>query len=111
MSIQLIMAIIPTFCLLAILVPVVTGYRGWSCHRSVATGWLLFVVSYLFQDIGSPLLARHFHGTEGIEAVASDQPGTLAALVGGWGVGLVGTGIGVGLRMLTRRIRKNSAPG
>ena len=65
-------------------------------------GWFLFVISFLFQDIYSIMIAGHFHGNEGVKAVAVDQPGTVAAVFVGWLIPLVGHFIGKGLRRLVQ---------
>ena len=104
MPIVLIQALSPSVLALSLIVPVLTGFLGRRLGVSIALGWFLFVLSFLFQDIFSVLIANHFHGREGVRAVAVDQPGTVAAVFAGWLFPLVGHFVGRGFRGLRKRV-------
>jgi len=98
MSISVIQAISPAILGLSLVVPICAGFLGRRLRISIVVGWLLFVLAFLFQDILSLMLASHFHGRDGVRAVAVDQPGTIAAVFSGWLPPLIGHFMGKGLR-------------
>jgi hypothetical protein len=60
------------------------GFRGTSSRRSLVLGWSLFVLAYVFQDLLSPGIAFLWLGRDAANRVSVDQPGTAAAVLGGW---------------------------
>lgn len=72
---------------------------------SMALGWSLFVLSFVFRDIFSLMIAKYFHGKEGAKVVAVDQPGTIAAVFVGWFPALVGHFLGRGMGRLRKFLR------
>lgn len=104
MPIVLIQALSPSVLALSLIVPVLTGFLGRRLRISIVLGWLLFVLSFLFQDIFSLLIANYFHGRDGVRAVAVDQPGTAAAVFVGWLLPLIGHFVGRGFGGLRKRV-------
>ncbi len=104
MPITLIESLSPSILVLSVLVPLLTGFFGGRLGVSIGLGWFLFVLSFLFQDIFSLMLANHFHGIDGVRAVAVDQPGTVAAVFAGAAPALLGHFLGRGLRRLQKRV-------
>jgi len=109
MPIAFLQAISPTSLLLSVIVPVIFGFGGRRLRRSVILGWSLFIVSFLFQDILTPVLANHFHGPEVAKTVAIDQPGTVATVFGGWVLPLVGHFVGRGFKRLRNLVTSRAA--
>jgi len=111
MPIFLIDALAPSILALSLVAPILNGFFGRRVVVSIALGWFLFVLSFVFQDILSVMIASHFQGRDGVRAVAVDQPGTVAAVFVGWLPSLVchfaGRGLG-GLRRLVSRGGKNT---
>lgn len=70
--------------------------------NSVVWGWILFIMSFLFQDAFSVLLAKRFHGEELASAIAVDQPGVFPAFLMGWILPLIAFYIGQGLGLVRK---------
>ena len=102
MPIVLIDALSPSILVLSMVMPIIAGYLGKRLSLSIALGWSLFVLGFLFQDIFSVLLAGHFHGQDGVKAVAVDQPGTAAAFFIGWIIPTIGHFVGNGAARLRK---------
>lgn len=102
MPLSLIQTIAPAMMGLALVIPILAGFLGRRLWLSIILGWVLFVAAFLFQDVLALLLANHFHGQDGVRAVAVEQPGTCAAVVGGWLLPLAGHFLGRGARALLK---------
>ena len=107
MPIVVIKAIAPSILAISFVAPLLNGILGRRLGISIALGWILFVLSFVFQDLLSPMIASHFHGRDGVNAVAVDQPGTVAAVFVGWLPSLVGHFAGRGLRELLKMKHKD----
>ena len=103
MPLPLIKALAPALLVLALVVPLVTGFLGRRLRVSVGLGWGLFVLAILIQDILSVQLARHFHGEAGVSAVTVDPPGLAMAILWGWTLPLLMHGVGDIVAYLMKR--------
>jgi hypothetical protein len=79
-----IQAIGPILLLIALMPPIIKGYRREKLATSIRIGWALIVLTYLSIDLLIPALAYHFYGREGLREVASGNAYTMAALMFGW---------------------------
>ena len=84
MQILLIKSIAPVILIAGLVTSLSMGVLKCRLLPSIALGWFLFVLSFLFQDLFSPMMAHYSSGREGVKAVAVDQPGTIAAIFIGW---------------------------
>lgn len=79
-----IQAIGPILLLIALMAPIITGYRREKLSTSIRIGWALIILTYFSIDLLIPELAHHFYGQEGLREVASENANTMAALILGW---------------------------
>lgn len=79
-----IQAIGPILLLIALMAPIITGYRREKFSTSIRIGWVLVIFAYFSIDLLIPALAQHFYGREGLREVASENANTMAALMLGW---------------------------
>lgn len=69
---------------IALIAPIVTGYRKEALRTSIRVGWGLAILAYLSIDLFVPALAFHFYGREEANKVSPENPGTMAVVVLGW---------------------------
>ncbi len=84
MALLAIQSLVSLLLVAAIALPGFLAFRGTKLPRCVLTGWLLFVLAFLFQDVIAPLLAWQFAGKEAAASISPEQPGTVGAIFGGW---------------------------
>jgi hypothetical protein len=70
--------------LIALMAPIITGYRREKLSTSIAIGWVLVIFAYFSIDLLIPELAHHFYGREGLREVAPETPATMAMMILGW---------------------------
>ena len=79
-----IQAIGPILLLIALMAPIITGYRREKLATSIRIGWILVIFAYFSIDLLIPELAHHFYGREGLREVAPETPATMAMMILGW---------------------------
>ncbi len=77
-------AIGPILLLIALLAPIITGYRREKLATSIRIGWVLVVFAYISIDLLIPALAQHFYGHEAMGKIAPETPATMAMIMLGW---------------------------
>jgi|GEM_PF-4486603 len=74
----------PILLLIALLAPIITGYRREKLSTSIRIGWVLVVFAYISIDLLIPALALHFYGYKAVGEVAPETPATMAMIILGW---------------------------
>ena len=79
-----IQAIGPILLLIALMAPIITGYRREPLGTSIRIGWVLVVFAYFAADFLIPELALHLYGREAERSIVPHNSGTLPMLFFGW---------------------------
>jgi hypothetical protein len=79
-----IQAIGPILLLIALMAPIITGYRREKLSTSIRIGWVLVVFAYFSIDLLIPELAHHFYGREAMGEITPETPATIAMMILGW---------------------------
>lgn len=98
--------ITPTFMVIAILAPIITGYRREPLGASIRIGWLLIVLAYFAADFLVPELVEQLYGRKAGRSITLTNNGTLAALLFGWVLALILHFAGFILRELSATIHE-----
>ena len=77
-------AIAPVLMLIALIAPIVTGYRREKLGTSIRIGWALVVFTYFAADFLIPELALLLYGREAERSIVPNNSGTLPMLFFGW---------------------------
>ena len=77
-------AIAPTLVGIALLAPIITGYRRERLSTSIWIGWCLIVFAYFAADFLIPELVGLLYGQKAGANIAPENGGTLPALAFGW---------------------------
>jgi hypothetical protein len=79
-----IQAIGPILLLIALMAPIITGYRREKLSTSIRIGWVLVIFAYFCADLIIPALALHFYGREAMGEITPETPATMAMMILGW---------------------------
>lgn len=77
-------AIAPLLVVIALIAPIVTGYRREKLGTSIRIGWGLLVFGYFSADILIPTLTGLIYGRKAELEITPNTPGTMAVIMFGW---------------------------
>lgn len=82
-------AIAPTLMVIALLAPIITGFRRERLGISIRIGWALILLAYFAADFLIPEFVSLLYGQKAGANIAPNNGGTLPALLFGWAYPLI----------------------